>query len=60
MTATCRGKIPYNSMAAALGALDHMRRRPAYRGSLNAYGCPECGQYHLGRRVKVKKEKQNA
>lgn len=61
MTADCSGKLPYPSRRAAITALGFMRRRPAYRGNLHAYRCPECHVWHLGRPeiIKSRKPKEN-
>ncbi len=58
--AGCSGKQPYKSLVAAQKAADRLVQRTMKGGGkLNAYCCPNCGDFHIGRpRNNVNKKRE--
>lgn len=48
------GKIPYDSKSEATDALKHIRERKG-KGTLQAYKCPRCSSWHLGRSIPARR-----
>ena len=48
---TCGKKVRYPAEESANRAAAEMNTKPATRKTLEAYPCPFCGQWHIGRKM---------
>lgn len=50
----CERKTKFSGMGEAIAHAQNLRRKS--RQTYDAYGCPHCGGYHVGRRTNVVKQ----
>lgn len=50
---TCGTKIRYPSLESAQRSAEAMNKKPKTKYTLEAYPCPFCAQWHIGREMKI-------
>ena len=50
---TCGKKVRYSAESSALRAADEMNKKPSTKKPLEAYPCPFCEQWHIGRAMSL-------
>jgi hypothetical protein len=50
---TCGKKVRYPAEASAVRAADEMNQKPTTKKPLEAYPCPFCEQWHIGRAMSI-------
>ena len=50
---TCGKKVRYPSEESAVRAADEMNHKPTTKKPLEAYPCPFCEQWHIGRAMSI-------